>query len=72
MRGPALSTTYVSGSTAPDTTASPRPKAASMTIVERFAVDGSAVNMTPERSESTISWTITAIAGSPVSSRLAR
>ena len=39
-----------------------------MTMWPVSPVDGSTVNMTPERSEGTISWTTTAMAGSSVSS----
>ena len=35
-----------------------------MTMRERSPVDGSAVNITPDRSASTICWTTTARAGS--------
>ena len=61
MRGPSLDTTYVSGSTCPPTTTSPRPKAASMTRLPRSPVAGSAVNMTPDAVESTMPWTTTAM-----------
>ena len=72
MRGPSLDTTYVSGSTCPPTTTSPRPNAASMTRLSRSPVAGSAVNMTPDAVESTMSWTTTAIAGSPANRCVAR
>ena len=48
------STTLWSGSTAPETTASPRPGAASMTAVPRLPLIGWAVNMTPAAAASTI------------------
>jgi hypothetical protein len=54
----------VSTSTCPPTTTSPSPKAASITIVPRSPDAGSAVNITPERSEWTIFCTTTAIVGS--------
>jgi hypothetical protein len=37
-----------------------------------FPVEGSAVNITPERSEGIITWTTTLRAGSVVTARLAR
>ena len=43
-----------------------------MTIRSVALVAGSAVNITPERSEATISWTITARVGSSVTSSTER
>ncbi|GAA2792694.1 hypothetical protein GCM10020219_074810 [Nonomuraea dietziae] len=56
----ARSTTNLSGLTAPDTTASPSPGAASMTASRRRPVTGLAVNITPATSASTIRWSTTA------------
>ena len=56
----ALSSTWRSGVTAPCTTASPSPHAASMTMCEESRVAGSDVNMTPDLSEFTMRCTITA------------
>ena len=56
----AVSTTKWSGLTAPETTASPRPRLASMTAWRRLPVTGFAVNRTPETSASTIRCTTTA------------
>jgi hypothetical protein len=56
----------------PLTTTSSRPYAASTTMRSRSPVEGSAVNATPERSESTIRWITTAIAGSSSIPLLAR
>ena len=51
--------------TSPETTASPSPLLASTTTADRSPVTGSAVNITPANSASTISWTTTAIRTSP-------
>src|SRR5699024_12111901 len=47
--------------TEPDTSDSPRPRTASMVVIRRFDVMGSAVNKTPAASEQTIVWITTAI-----------
>ena len=54
------STTRLSVSTAPLTTASPRPQAAEITSWSRRPLAGLAVNITPADSASTICWTTTA------------
>ena len=56
---PSPSTTMWSGLTAPDTTASPSPGAASMTVRVRRPVSGSAVNSTPASSASSMRCTTT-------------
>ena len=59
-RATVLSSTCRSGVTAPCTTASPSPHAASMTMRDESRVAGSEVNMTPDFSEFTIRCTTTA------------
>ncbi|GAA2899130.1 hypothetical protein GCM10020220_105870 [Nonomuraea rubra] len=49
-----------SGFTAPETTASPSPGLASITLSRRLPVTGLAVNITPATRASTITWTTTA------------
>ena len=56
-----LSTCRLSGVTSPETTSSPSPHAASITIVERSPLDGSTVIATPAVFASTIFCTATAI-----------
>ena len=56
----------------PLTMASPWPSTASMMSRSVVTDVGSAVKMTPDRSEATISWTMTAMAGSSSSWPFAR
>ena len=66
-----MSTTKWSGFTAPDTTASPSPGLASITVSCRVPVTGLAVNITPATAASTSRCTTTASATSPWSIALA-
>ena len=54
------SATKWSGSTRPETKASPSPNVASMAICPRCPVSGFAVKSTPEASAATMRWTATA------------
>lgn len=68
-----MNTTYLSGSTVPCTTVSPRPHAALITATRGKPVSVSIENITPEppRSDRTICWTPTESATSRWSKRLA-
>jgi hypothetical protein len=64
-----LLTRKSSGVTSPPTTASPRPQLALIATMLGSPLTGLQVNITPETSASTICWTATPIAGTPVAAR---